>query len=94
MISSCHSSNLNVYVKLKHVYFPLVMLATYLLMLIISHSELGSSTSCNIQQVGVYTGTLHYSYMEVAILCCSYNLGLLVINILLIRTKSILNFYV
>ena len=49
-------------------------------MLIISHSELDSYISCNIQWVRVYTSTLYYSYREVAILCSSYNLGLLFIS--------------
>ena len=31
-------------------------------MLIISHSELDSYISCNIQRVRIYTGTLYYSY--------------------------------
>ena len=40
--SFCQSSNLNLYLKVKHVYFPLVQLTIYLLMVIISHSELDS----------------------------------------------------
>ena len=49
-------------------------------MLIISHYELDIYISCNIQRVRVYTGALYYSYMEVAILYCSYTLGLLVMS--------------
>ena len=80
VISSCHSSNLNLYLKVKHVYFPLFQLTIYLLMLMISHSELGSYISCKKLRVRAYTGTLYYGIMEVAILFSSYDLGLLVIS--------------
>ena len=78
--SSCHSSNLNLYLKVKHVCFPLVSLTIYLLMIIISHFELDSHMSCNKLRVRVYTGTLYYGNVEVAILFTSCVLGLLVIS--------------